>query len=213
MTMPATTGSKVAPVVYLLGLAALAWLAGATACLSTTPARYYTLAGDRPAASSPRGPARYTVHVAPAAVPETLDRPQLVLRVSSTELAVDDTHRWAEPLRTGVARAVAANLARELDGAQVSASEDASPAHASDVEVTVEVVELEIRLAEGVNLELGWTARWADGPSTRRGRSVAHARSAAPGAYDAAVAACAAALETASSDIARSLRSDHLSRQ
>jgi uncharacterized lipoprotein YmbA len=72
-------------------------------------------------------------------VPEALDRPELVLRVSATELAIDDSHRWAEPLRTGIARAVAGGLARELDGAQVALADERTNGASTDVEVTSEI--------------------------------------------------------------------------
>ena len=62
--------------------------------------------------SAPPESPRFTVRVGPASVPETLDRPELVLRVSATELVIDDSHHWAEPLRSGIARAVAGGLAR-----------------------------------------------------------------------------------------------------
>lgn len=182
----------------------------APACLGTTEVRYYTLAGGGVVAPAHR--AEYTVHVAPAVVPEALDRPEVVLRVSETQVAVDDNHRWAEPLRTGIARAVAVQLARELDGARVSASERAGQP-ASDVELTIDVQRLEVSLTDGVVLDVAWTARWANDGPTRTGRSAARARGGPPGGYDAAVAACMAALEAVGNDIARSVRVEHLSRR
>ena len=107
-------------------------------------------------------------------MPEALDRPEVVLRVSDTQLAVDDNHRWAEPLRTGIARAVAVQLARELDGARVSASERVGQP-TSDVELTIDVQRLEVSLTEGVVLDVAWTARWANDGPTRTGRSAARA--------------------------------------
>jgi uncharacterized lipoprotein YmbA len=191
--------------------AALAWLAIPGACLRTPPVHYYTLVSKGPAAPPP-AVVRYTVHVAPASVPEAVDRPELVLRVSATQLAVDDDYRWAEPLRSGISRAVADGLARQLDGALVTASEDMPKSH-SDIEITIDVQHLDVALAEGATLEVTWTARWANGRATRTGRSVARARGAPGGTRDAAVAACAAALESVSSDIARSVRSEDLSRR
>jgi hypothetical protein len=192
---------------------ALAWLALAPACLGKTDVRYYTLAGG--AAVAPAHPAAvgYTVHVAPAVVPDALDRAELVLRVSDTELAVDDGHRWAEPLRTGIARAIAASLARQLDGALVSASEQTTAQPASDVELTIDVQRLDVSLAGGVVLDVAWTARWANDGPTRTGRFAARTRSPAPGRHDAAVAACAAALDAVGGDIARSVRVDVVSRR
>jgi uncharacterized lipoprotein YmbA len=184
-------------------------------CLRTKAVRYYTLSGDGPATATARRDAvKYTVHVAPASVPEALDRPELVLRVSATELAIDDGHRWAEPLRAGIARSVAAGLGRQLDDAQVSASdEDGAGGRAPDVVVTVDVQRLDVKLAEGAAIDVAWTARWASDGPTRTGRSVVRAPSAADGGYEGAVAACAAALDAVSNDIARAVRAEYVSRR
>jgi uncharacterized lipoprotein YmbA len=200
-----------APVRWPLVLAALAALASPSACFRSTEVRYYTLASKAPADPPLSGAPRYAVHVAPASVPEALDRTELVLRVSATELAIDDRHLWAEPLRTGIARAVAERLARQLDGAQVSASEQqATP---GDVEVTIDVQDFELRLAEGAAVDVAWTIRWAKDGRIRSGRSAGRARSAGGGSHDAAVAACAVALDSVSDEIARSVRLEYLSRR
>jgi uncharacterized lipoprotein YmbA len=190
-------------------LGALGALSIPSACLRSTEVRYYTLASKAPADPPLSGTPRYAVHVAPALVPETLDRPELVLRVSATELAIDDRHLWAEPLRTGIARAVAERLGRQLDGALVSASEQrAAP---GDVEVTIDVQDFDVRLAEGAAIDVAWTIRWAKDGRIRTGRSAGRARSVGGGSHDAAVAACAVALDSVSDDIARSVRLDYLS--
>jgi uncharacterized lipoprotein YmbA len=164
--------------------AALLCAAVPAACVRTPEVRYYTLTADGPA--RPRvGLARYTVRVGPASVPHTLDRPELVLRVSATRLAIEDGHRWAEPLRTGIARAVAADLALELDGARVAFDEAGAPRETTDVEVAIDVQRLDVKWGEGVAMDIGWTARWAhDGP-TRTGRSVGRVPVASGGSYDA----------------------------
>jgi uncharacterized lipoprotein YmbA len=198
----------------MLGLAA-GWLAlasSASACLSRTQVHYYTLASKGPAPPPRPGSARYTVHVAPASLPETLDRSELVLRISATEVAIDDSYRWAEPLRTGIARAVADSLARQLEGAQVSSTSEGGPAP-SDVEITIDVRQMDVRLAQDATIDVAWTARWANNGPTRTGHSLARARTAPPGDHDAAVAACVAALDSVSGDIARSVRLEYLSRR
>ena len=196
-------------------LAALGALSSPSACLRSTEVRYYTLASKTPADPPLSGPLlgapRYAVHVAPASVPQTLDRPELVLRLSATELAIDDRHLWAEPLRTGIARAVAERLGRQLDGALVSASEQrATP---GDVEVTIDVQGLDVQLAWGAAIDVAWTIRWAKDGRIRSGRSAGRARSLGGESHDAAVAACLVALDSVSDDIARSVRLDDLSRR
>ncbi len=192
-------------------LAALGALSSPCACLRSTEVHYYTLASKVPAGPPLAGPPQYTVHVAPAAVPETLDRPELVLRISATELAIDDGHLWAEPLRTGIARAVADRLARQLDGALVSASEQR--AIPGDVEVTIDVQDLDVRLASGAAIAVAWTIRWAKDGRIRSGRSAGRAPSVGGRSHDAAVAACGVALDSVSDDIARSVRLEYLSRR
>jgi uncharacterized lipoprotein YmbA len=208
-TTPARTMPARVP--WPLILAALGALPGPSACLRSTEVRYYTLTSK--AAADPRltGAPLYAVHVAPASVPETLDRPELVLRVSATELAIDDRHLWAEPLRTGIARAVAERLARQLDGAQVSASEQRGTP--GDVEVTIDVQDLDVGLTWGAAIEVAWTIRWAKDGRIRSGRSAGRARSMGGESHDAAVAACGVALDAVSDDIARSVRLDDLSRR
>jgi uncharacterized lipoprotein YmbA len=208
-TVPKSARRSAAPFAAVL----LGSLALAPACLRKGEVRYYTLPGAAPAADARRAAARYTVHVGPASVPEMLDRPELVLRVSSTELAIDDDHRWAEPLRTGIARAVAESLARQLDGAAVSAAPQSATQPTNDVELTIDVQRLDVSLTEGVSVDVAWTARWATDGAIRSGRSGARAPSTRPGGYDGAVTACALALDAVGSDIARSIRLQHLSRR
>jgi uncharacterized lipoprotein YmbA len=199
-------------------VAALVCAAVLIACVRTAEVRYFTLTIDGPARPARREPARYTVRVAPASVPETLDRPELVLRVSATELAIDDRHRWAEPLRTGIARAVAGDLARQLDGALVAFAQEGdgdgiTRGTTADVEVAIDVQRLDVKLGDGVGIDVAWAARWTDDRHTRAGRSVARARAAPGGGYDAVVIACAEALSTLSNDIARSVRAEYASRR
>lgn len=187
----------------------LACLVTAPACLSKTQVRYYTLESAAAAEVPPAG-SRYTIRVAPAIVPEALDRPELVLRVSATEVAIDDNHRWAESLRTAISRAVAVRLSRDLTGARVSAAKP-SPAQPSDVELRIDVQSLEVSLTAGAVVDVVWTARWTNNGETRTGRSIGRAAAGPGGGRDAAVAACAAALNTVAGDIAGAVRREYMS--
>jgi uncharacterized lipoprotein YmbA len=207
MTTTTTRTTTTATARFIVAL--LGWLLIPSACLTRTQVHYYTLVSKAPAAPPPPGSVRYSVRVAPASLPETLDRSELVLRISATEVAIDDSYRWAEPLRTGIARAVADSLARQLEGAQVSTSGEGPTK--SDVEITVDVRRMDVRLGEDATVDVAWTARWASTGSTRTGRSLARSRSAPRAGYDGAVAACAAALDSVTGDIARSVRLEYLS--
>jgi uncharacterized protein len=197
----------------LIAVAALALAANLVACVRTAEVRYYTLSAEAPGRPARGEPAQYTVRVDPASVPEMLDRPELVLRVSATELAIDDSHRWAEPLRTGIARAVASDLARELDGALVVLADEGAARESTDVEVTIDVQRLDAKLGESVAIDVAWVARWTSAGTVHTGRSVARAPAAVSGSYDALVVACGQALGTLSSDIARAVRGGYASRR
>src|ERR1700754_765073 len=86
---------------------------------SSPGAAFYTLSPDasleRTGAALP-----ITVVVGPVTVPELLDRPQLVTRVSDNEVAVNEFARSGEPLKSGVARTLAADLELLLGAARVS---------------------------------------------------------------------------------------------
>jgi hypothetical protein len=196
-----------------LAAVALASTGILVACVRTADVRYYTLNADGPARQTAAEPPRYTVRVDPASVPEALDRPELVLRVSATELAIDDGHRWAEPLRTGIARAVAGGLARELDGALVVVADEGANGKSSDVEVSLDVQRLDAKLGDGVAIDVAWVVRSTkDGP-IHTGRSVARAPAAPGGGYDRLVQAYVQALATLTREIAGSVRADYLSRR
>jgi uncharacterized lipoprotein YmbA len=184
---------------------ALAIVVTAGGCARTPAVRYYTIPGAESAWAESAQRPRYTVRVAAPTVPDVLDRPELVLRLSPTEVAVDDGHHWAEPLPSAVGRAVSADLAHALAGAHVTFADDLDGRDPADVELYLEVRRFDLELGRQVDLEIVWAALWTDG-RWRAGR--AFARAAALGAgYDALAASCAKALAAVTDDIARGLRS------
>ena len=100
-----------------LSLVLVASLAG---CLGheSAPARFYVLSATVRAEPAPAGVAgrEGALAVAPAQVPDYLDRPQVVTFGSANEINVDEYHRWGEPTSSAVARVVAADLGALLPG-------------------------------------------------------------------------------------------------
>jgi uncharacterized lipoprotein YmbA len=173
----------------------VALLAG---CASSQPARFYTLsAGAGPAVGSS---AARTLVVGPVSLPELVDRPQLVRQSRAGEVTILEQQRWAEPLRVGVPRVVAENLAALLGGWRVSTREEALGR--PDCRVALDVRRLEAG-ATVVRLETLWAVVCEDG--RRLGRSVSE--EAVDGAEPAAVvAAQGRALDSMSREIASALR-------
>ena len=87
------------------------------ACTSPPRERFYTLeAPEAPAAAD----AALSIAVGPVTIPDLVDRPQFVVRVGANQVTITEQARWAEPLKSAIARVVAANLASALSARAVS---------------------------------------------------------------------------------------------
>jgi len=174
----------------------------AAACGSTPKETYYTLSGaaaPMPAASA----SSVSVVVGPVAVPDSVDRSPMVVRTGANEVSIDDLHRWVEPLKTGIPRALAELLMRELGTPRVLAGRSATGTSA-DYRVAVDVQRFESSFSEGATLDAAWTVTPAQG-AVRTGRTFA--QEAAPTHDHAGIAAAhRKALEKLAADIAAAIR-------
>ena len=178
------------------GLAALA-----AACGSAPKLNYYTL--TTPPASKNAG-SPLSVFVGPVTVPEGVDRPQMVLRSGPNEVAIDEFHRWAEPLKSAIPHVLADSLMRELGTQRVMTTRQSSSL-AFDYRVAVDVQRFDSSLDEGAAIDALWTIRSAKGGEPRTGRTVA--RESAPSRDPQGVAAAhSRALESLARDIAAAIR-------
>jgi uncharacterized lipoprotein YmbA len=185
-------------------LIALTMSAGLVACASAPMENYYTLAAlvpERQAAGPALSDASVTV-IATGLV-ETVDRPQLVLRVSETRVQILEQQRWAEPLKAAIPRVVAANLARELGSARVTSQSRAPPGD-SAYRVALDVQRFDSTPGEGAAIDVAWSIRRMEGNAETRGRSSVKESAAGPG-YEALVAAHSRALAAVSGEIAQAL--------
>jgi hypothetical protein len=180
-------------------LLAAAVLAG---CSSPPKTNFYTLS---PAASAPaRADAKvpYSVAIGPVGVPESLDRPQMVVRTGANQVSIAEFERWAGPLKSEIALAIAENLKPLLGGASVFTYPQGVNA---DVNVSLDVQRFESVLGEAATVEVLWQVRALKGAPTS-GRSTVREAAGGPG-YEALVAAYARALAAVSRDIAAAIRS------
>lgn len=84
-------------------------LAGCTA--TTQPSKFYLLnALSSSVKASSRTPAGLAIGVGPIDIPEYVDRPQIVTRVSENELNLAEFHKWAAPLKDNIPQVLAENL-------------------------------------------------------------------------------------------------------
>lgn len=79
-----------------------------TACGSSPPNNHYLLTARQAATPSAETP---SLGIGPIAIPEYLNRNNLVYNQRDNKLHVSATERWAEPLESGLERVVGLNLA------------------------------------------------------------------------------------------------------
>ena len=92
-------------------------------------------------------------------LPATIDR-RLIVRLAGSRADVAEHHRWAAPLKTEIARRVAADLARRSPYARSVAWPQASIADPT-LSVPIDVQRFEADGFERVTLEAVWTVRQA----------------------------------------------------
>lgn len=93
------------------------WLA---ACSTTSPAvYYYTLDPLPPRTEKIAALPATTIGVGPIALPDYVDRPQMVMRTGPNQMRVNEYHRWAGELSNQITRIIARNLMILLDSHQI----------------------------------------------------------------------------------------------
>jgi uncharacterized protein len=177
-------------------------------CSTSPPARFYTLipASAGAGESLVPSPFAHAIAVGPVSVPESVNRPQFVVRDGPNRVVVLELQRWAEPLRDGIAESVAGYLSRDLGGARVTPM-TRSAAGTAQLDVALDVQRFDLIVGDAAILEVVWTIKTRGGgspPITGRSESREPAQGSGD-AYDALVAAQVRALATVSRDIAQRL--------
>ena len=182
-----------------LGLLAVLCL---SACGSTPPALHYTL--DEGAASTPpqgTSPAIVIVH---SSLPDEVDRPQLIVRQRGQPMTLDEARRWAEPLRRGIPRALAADLGRILDSSRVIALPADAQRFDADFRLFLDVQRFDAVAGHGADVDIVWRFEPREGKPLI-GRSTVH-EAATGTSPDRLVAALRRALRLVAGEMAMSLR-------
>jgi hypothetical protein len=166
------------------------------------PSRFYTLSA-RDAASS-GGNAGLSVIVGPVTVPAYLDRNEVAVRVSPTEIKYALGERWAEPLRQSFTRVLVDDLGAVLSSDRVIAMA-ASGGVKPDYWIEVVVVRCETDVDGKAELTARWAVRDAAGKVVRV-RQSQHVRQAAAATTEGGVSALSAALGDLADEISTVLR-------
>lgn len=171
-------------------------------CRSPSPS-FYTLSPDESLVRS--GAARIvSVVIGPVTVPDLVDRPQIVTRVATNEVSVDEFARWAQPLKVDIGRVIAADLGMLLNAQQVSVFDSAvDPLTAWHVRL--DVMRFESVPGQDVTVDVQWAVRPPGKARPVSGRSVVREPVSGPG-VEPLVAAHDRALASVSRDIAAAMQ-------
>src|SRR5260221_10301801 len=166
-----------------------------TACASPPRERFYTLeAPEAPAAAD----AAVSIAGGRVTIRVLVDRPRFVLRVGANQVTIAEQARWAEPLKSAIARVVAVNLASALSARVVS------PRNGEvDYRVALDVQRFDSGPGDSVLIDAAWTVTSSNG-ARRSGRPVVQEKAKVM-EYGALAAAHSASLAALSLEIAQAI--------
>src|SRR5512138_3323906 len=139
---------------------AVAVVLGMAACISGRPSpatQHYVLSPVieplSDGAASPAAP--LVIGVGPVSLPAYLDRPQMVIRPASDRIEINEFEQWAEPLRNGVTRVVAVNIARLLPETRVVTFPWRGPEEIR-YQIVLEIGQMDGPAGGGIALDARW---------------------------------------------------------
>jgi uncharacterized protein len=147
----------------------LCTLALLMACGASLSPQLYTLSPM--AAKRASETSSLTITVGPVSLPESVDRPQLVLSVAPNQVTIDEFNRWASPLKSNMASVVAENLSLLLGTPYVSLfpqSVSLSPSY----RVAIDVIRFESVPGETAKLTAIWSVRSTEDGQVQGGRTI-----------------------------------------
>jgi len=85
-------------------------------CASTPPTRFFVLSSVSGSEKmmSREGERCLAIGIGPVKIPEYLNQPEVVTRITQNEVRLDEFVKWAEPLEDNISRALAENLSSLL---------------------------------------------------------------------------------------------------
>lgn len=125
-------------------------------CARSMPAKFYLLHPLQEAAAGKQPSSSLSIGVGPVDMPEYLDRPQIVTRVSPGEVRLAEFERWAEPLKGNFSRVLGENLSQLLATDRIAIF-PWTGAPQIDYRVTVEVTRFDGAPGTAVQLDTRWT--------------------------------------------------------
>ena len=125
-------------------------------CIRSMPPKFYLLHPMQEAAAGKQSAQSLSIGVGPVHMPEYLDRPQIVTRVSPGEVRLAEFERWAEPLKGNFSRVLGENLSQLLATDRIAIFPWTGTPHI-DYRVIVEVTRFDGAPGTAVQLDSRWS--------------------------------------------------------
>ncbi len=136
-------------------MSAAALAAALTAC-SSPPAHFYTLTGAGNPSAIPANPP-FLIEVPAVSVPEEINRKQLVVHKSATQVEMLEQTRWAAPPADEIRQALSSNLATQLRTIDIAGSPH--PAQVPVYRIQVNLQRFESWPGQRTTLSAVWSVR------------------------------------------------------
>ena len=147
-----------------------------------------------------------TIGVFPVSMPDYLDRPQIVTRVSENEIKLDEFSRWAEPLKESFYTALVDNLSTLLNHEKIIKTSH-NLGTPTTLQVGVEVLQFDGALGGYVVLSVKWGLFGERGKNVLIAKRSSFKEPTGAATYEALVAAQSRAVAALSREIAEAIGS------
>ncbi|MGE5840007.1 MAG: membrane integrity-associated transporter subunit PqiC [Deltaproteobacteria bacterium] len=175
-----------------------------SACVGkTASSKFYVLSALPQSKPSETGGAM--IGVLPVAMPDHLDRPQIVTRASENEIKIDEFSRWAEPLKENFYTVLVENLSTLLNSEKVVKTAQGLGLPLT-YQVGVEVLQLDGPLGGDVVLSARWALFQSEGKKLLLIKRSSFKEPTGAATYEALVAAKSRAVAALSREIAEAIK-------
>ncbi len=187
-------------------LTSCAFLSALGGCLGGSPPSRFYLLSPLPVSESPATAASgVAIGVGPVALPEYLNRSQIVSRAGENQLQLAEFDRWAEPLGKNFTRVLVLNLSTLLSTDRV-ALHPWNRSTPIDYQVTVDVARFEAGPDEKISLLARWSIVDTGKRETLLMRKSIFSEPIASNGYEATVESMSRAVAALSREIAEAIR-------
>jgi len=185
-------------------------LAAIYGCARSPSSRFYLLDSLVNPAAGPEGKnfsdnRCVSIGIGPVEIPDYLDRPQIVTRVTPNEIKLAEYDRWAEPLKDNFTRVLAKNLSTLLCINEISFFPWRREIP-KDYRIEVKVIRFDGSSGDQVVLEAWWTLLSGDGRTLLRSKRSNLSKVAGGRDYKSLVSAQSRILEKLSREIAEAIK-------